>query len=100
MKVLDKTKKLLTNGEFNSICKNAISFKAKNKISKFCADSIDAEKSSILRSELSKFGLKEFEIVNLINIKPKGLVHLQIVIEEMSERLSEDQMKSILSLFK
>lgn len=101
MKVLVKTKKLLTNGEFLDIfTKSTTLDDNKRKVLNFCANALDTEKSQFLRSELSKFDLKEFEIINLINIKPKSLVHLQIVIEEMSERLNEAQMNEILNLFK
>ena len=101
MKVLIKTKKLLTNGQFLDIfIKSNSDAKNKDKILNFCSNSFDSEKSQLLKSELLKFDLKEFEIINLINIRPKSLIHLQLVIEEMSERLSEEQMNEILNLFK
>lgn len=101
MQILKKTKKLLTNGEFLDILLESMpsSGKVRAKLTNFCCNSLNSDKSDKLKTELAKFGLKEFEIVNLINIRPKGLVHLQIIIEEMSERLSEDQMNKILTLF-
>lgn len=101
MKVLSKCKKLLTNGEFLDILNqsNIPSSKAKSKLINFCAESLNTEQCQFLRMKLAEFDLFEFEIVNLINIKPKGLIHLQLVIEEMSERFTEEQMNQILSLF-
>ena len=52
-----------------------------------------------VRSELGEMGLTEFEICNLINIRPKSLVCLQVVVDEMVDRLSSEQMSRILALF-
>ena len=49
---------------------------------------------------LRPFGLSDFEICNLVNIRPVSLACLQTIIEEMTERLSEEQMEQILEMFR
>lgn len=104
MKILNRAKKLLTNSEAlamvsDSATLTAVDSKVRSKMRSFCANAVDVQKCVLLRNELAKFGLTEFEIVNLINVMPKGLVHLQNIIEEMVDRLTEEQMTEILELF-
>lgn len=101
MKILTRNKKLLTNGEFLEIISESTTklTRTKAKLVDFCSNSLDSQKCTLLREKLRDYGLTEFEAVNLINLKPKGLVHLQIGIEEMVDRLSEVQMNEILLLF-
>lgn len=92
-------KELLTKSEVKELMQSSTQ-KIRHKTMKFCSDTYTKEQVCYLKNELRKFGLKEFEIVNLIDLKPTGLVHLDIVIEEMSERFDDKGMQSILELFK
>lgn len=103
MKILNRAKKLLTNSEALAMISGdtepvVMDCKVRSRICSFCAGSVSLEKCVFLRKELAKFKLTEFEIVNLINVMPKGLVHLQNIIEEMADRLTEVQMAEILEL--
>lgn len=102
MKILNKAKKLLTNSEALAMVSDdaAVDSKVLSSMRSFCSGSADPRRCIVLRRELAKFGLTEFEVVNLINVMPKGLVHLQNIIEEMVDRLTEDQMAEILRLLK
>ncbi|KAI5151611.1 hypothetical protein ENBRE01_2257 [Enteropsectra breve] len=51
------------------------------------------------KEELRAMGLTEFEAVNVLNIKPTNLVFLQLIIEDMTERLSEAQLNAIINMF-
>lgn len=101
MIVRNRTKALLSKGDVKSILEDSKNchHKMKAKIMNHCAGCYDKEESDLLRKKLSKYGLTEFEIVNMIDTKPNGLVHLQNIIEEMTERLTEDQMQEIVDIF-
>jgi len=47
---------------------------------------------------LRSIKLTEFEICNILDFKPKKLVFLQLIIEEMTDRLQKEQMEHILEL--
>ncbi len=101
MHVRKSVKKLLTKGETVEMMEHVskISPKVKTRILKFCSGSFSMEKIDKIKSKLSAFGLKDFEIINLIDIKPTGLVHLQTIIEEMAERFDDEHMEGILNVF-
>lgn len=86
MKVLKKVVKLVTNAEATG-CANGHS------------ESTNPQRESVF-TELRTMGLTPFEICNLINIKPKNLVCLQVIVDDMLDRLSEEQMNRILETFK
>ncbi|KAM0676592.1 hypothetical protein BDAP_002801 [Binucleata daphniae] len=48
---------------------------------------------------LREMNLTEFEIYQLIDLKPKTLLCLQLVIEEMEERYSKEKLEEILTMF-
>lgn len=101
MRILNRAKKLLTNSEVLAMVSDstsAMDSKTRSRIHRFCAGSVDPQKCALLRRELARLGLTEFETVNLINIMPKGLVHLQNIVEEMVGRLTDKQMAEILGL--
>lgn len=101
MKIVgNKTPVMLTNAEaFQMIPEDtpeeikSVFFKSSNAL-------CNIDKINQLKINLSKFKLSEFEIVSLINIMPVGLVHLQNIIEDMVDRLTENEMQEILDLMK
>lgn len=97
-----RVKKLLTKEEVRELSEqvSTIQIQMKKKIAQFCASTYTAEQAIFIRKELAKLGLKEFEVINLIDTKPKELVYLHNVIEKVTERLDECQMQDILELFK
>ncbi|ELA41331.1 uncharacterized protein VICG_01571 [Vittaforma corneae ATCC 50505] len=101
MLVRKGVKQLLTKGEARELLEKApgVSQRVKHRIVQFCSDSCSGEQAGSMKAELSRFGLTEFEMVNLIDTRPSGLVHLQSIVEEMAERLDGDQMQSILDVF-
>lgn len=101
MIIRNRAKALLTKGDVKIMVENSKNCpqKMKSKILNHCTGCYDKDRSDTLRIELSKYGLTEFEIINMIDTKPNGLVHLQNIIEEMLERLTEDQMQEIVNLF-
>lgn len=51
------------------------------------------------KEDLRGMGLTEFEAVQLVNICPRTVLDVHVVVEEMEERLDESQVCKILSLF-
>ncbi|KAM0681060.1 hypothetical protein GINT2_000843 [Glugoides intestinalis] len=98
MIITKRVKKLLTKGEAIELSQHCLQ-KVKSMLLNFCSGCYTKEQILKLREELAVFGLMEFEIVNLIDIKPTGLIHLQLVIEEMAERLDEEKMEKIIEIF-
>lgn len=66
-------------------------------LTEYCKDSF---KTTELRKELEKRKLYEFEIQQLLSFKPKSLLCLQLVIDEMEERFSIEELNEILNLYK
>lgn len=71
----------------------------KHEIIKNMTCVIDYEKILDIKTVLKKMKLFEFEISQLIDIWPKSLLCLQLVLEEMEERYTEEQLITILNLF-
>lgn len=100
MKILNKKKILLTNAEALKFLPEDISANIKAKFSLLQNSDSSLDKIENIKNSLKKYDLTEFEIVNLINIRPKGLVNLQNIIEEMVDRLTETQMLEIIDILK
>ncbi|KAI4291117.1 hypothetical protein PAPHI01_0391 [Pancytospora philotis] len=49
---------------------------------------------------LKELGLTEFEAYNIVNVRPANLACLQVIVEEMVDRLSEEQMAEVLEIVK
>ncbi|EQB60075.1 dna-directed rna polymerase ii 16kda polypeptide [Vairimorpha apis BRL 01] len=62
-----------------------------DKLHLFCKNGIEVD-----RMYLKNKGLSEFEIIQILNIKPTQIIDLQLVIEEMEERYNEDELNDIL----
>ncbi|KAF7684621.1 hypothetical protein TCON_0164 [Astathelohania contejeani] len=72
----------------------------KHYIQEYCADAPPLEVVKEIKEELGRMELTQFEIYQLIEIWPQTLLCLQLVIEEMEERFNENELFSILELFK
>lgn len=82
MRVVERTSRILTAEEADQI----ISGKSIEE-----CQTIDRKKS-----ELRTAGLSEFEVYNLLNVRPKTLAVLQTIIEEMTDRFTAKQLEEIL----
>lgn len=96
MKILKKNIKFYSNLEMCQILKNE-SGKFTDLVKKFCKS--DTYKHEIYDALKSK-QLTEFEIIQLINISPSHIIDLALVIEEVEERYTEDELNDILEIFK
>lgn len=71
----------------------------KYTITEYCKDSLDITACENIKAQLLEKGLFEFEIYQLLDNPPKTLLCLQLVVEEMEERYTEEELNNILSLF-
>ncbi|ADM11557.1 uncharacterized protein Eint_051100 [Encephalitozoon intestinalis ATCC 50506] len=69
------------------------------KVRLFCTFSMTRDKAGKVREALMNMGLTEFESIQLIDLNPRSIVCLQLVIEDMEERFSEGDLFKILGLF-
>lgn len=95
MKIIKKNIKFYTNQEMRNILQNE-SNKFTEEVKIFCGDT---EIPDNLKSLLKNKCLSEFEIIQLININPKQILDLQLIIEEMEERYVEFELNEILKMF-
>jgi DNA-directed RNA polymerase subunit F len=95
MKVLKKNVKFYTNQEIKNILENEFN-KFTEEVKSFCGDTKAVDN---LRGLLKGKGLAEFEIIQLMNINPKQILDLQLIIEEMEERYTEADCNEILKMF-
>lgn len=51
------------------------------------------------KQQLLGMGLTEFESIQLLDFSPKSILCLQLVLEDMDERFSEEDLLAILGLF-
>jgi hypothetical protein len=63
----------------------------------YCKDTIT---DPGLKRRLLAAKLAEFEAIQLIDSPPKNILCLQLVIEEMEERFSEEELNGMLELFR
>lgn len=91
MRILKKNVKFLTNVEALKMIKDSETLEP---LKDYSIDEIEFKKT-----KLKELGLYEFEIIQLINLIPKQILHLQLVIEEMEERFDEDTLEKILKIF-
>lgn len=50
------------------------------------------------KEKLLSFGITEFEAVQLLNSPPKKILDLYVIVEELEERLTDENIAEILSL--
>ncbi|KAG0432093.1 hypothetical protein DMUE_5520 [Dictyocoela muelleri] len=65
-------------------------------IKQYCGEPF---KTDELKAKLETKNLFEFEIQQLLKIKPRNLLCLQLIIDEMEERFSIDELNEILSFY-
>ncbi|KHN70492.1 RNA pol Rpb4 domain-containing protein [Ordospora colligata] len=58
-------------------------------------DSIDRAKHTLQQMKLTAF-----EAIQLINIIPTSILSLQLIIEDMDDRFSEEELEQILDIFR
>lgn len=54
------------------------------------------EKIAEFRTEMQKLKLKDPEIFMMVNDPPTSLLHIQLLVEDSEERLTEDQVTEVL----
>lgn len=89
MRIVRKVVRLVTDSEAGALAGRDVA-----------AEKYDACRVDSLAAALKTLGLTDFEICNVINVRPRSLACLQTIIDEMAERLSEDQMNGILEMLR
>ncbi len=84
MKAIKRVVKLLTNNEAFALMKKC---------------KYEDKSEEMVFKELQDMGLTKFEIYNVINIRPTSYVCLQTIVEEIDDRLNEEQINRIISFF-
>ena len=69
------------------------------KVLSYCRPPPDMAAAPQAKQTLMEIGLTEFESIQLLDFNPKSILCLQLVIEDMDERFSEDDLLRILGLF-
>ncbi|EPR79128.1 RNA polymerase III subunit C17 [Spraguea lophii 42_110] len=98
MKIVEDKNDFLTNNEILEIfgkmkeSKNTILETMRYSVNLYCS-----EPSNIV--DLEKYNLYPLEKFQLLNNNPKSLLCLQLIIEEMEERFTEEELEEILNLF-
>ncbi|RVD93278.1 RNA polymerase III subunit C17 [Tubulinosema ratisbonensis] len=96
MKILKNTQQFLTKHEMHKLLAENEHKGEENEetikylMKEYCKD----EKDSLgIKEKLSSLNLFPFEIFQLINFRPKNLLTLQLIIEEMEERFIRRRFK-------
>lgn len=103
MKIIKDSQQFLTKHEMHKLLSNIKTKGEENEetikylMKEYCKEEKD---TSDLRNEFINKGLYPFEVYQLINFMPKDLLTLQLIIEEMEERFTEEDLNYILELFK
>lgn len=69
------------------------------KVQLYCTSSMTKDQALGIKQALINIGLTEFEAIQLLDFNPKSIVCLQLVIEDMEERFTEEALLRILDLF-
>lgn len=69
-------------------------------VSFYCRSSMCKGRALEIKKALMEIGLTEFEAIQVIDCSPKTFLCLQLVVEEMEERFSEEELLEVLDLFK
>lgn len=105
MKVLHKENRLTTISEVLEIfsthptAESEVEKTVAYTIKNYCSSALNLQKAIDIENELVHIGLFPLEVCQIIDMQPKSLLDLQIVIEDMEDRYSIDQLDRILYLF-
>lgn len=103
MKVCKKSIKFLTKSEALDIL-SSTGHEPRSKfiesVLSYCKGSVDGTRALEIKETLLGIGLTEFEAIQLIDCSPRSFLCLQLVIEEMEDRFSDEDLTKILGLFK
>lgn len=102
MKIHRETIRLLTKAEALETISESIGRAGSallENVSAYCADALGRDRALKIKQQLMDAGLMEFEAVQLVDSRPRSLLCLQLVIEEMEDRFSEDNLQKMLRLF-
>ncbi|KAM0675411.1 hypothetical protein GVAV_001238 [Gurleya vavrai] len=105
MKILNKKVKFLSKSNVQQILHEKPKSNNENQetikmtVLEYCLNSQYSKSEDLIIEKLKFYELTEFEIYQLIDLKPKSLLCLQLVIEEMEERFDENKLNSILEIF-
>lgn len=69
----------------------------KHLVLEYCRDAFDA---NAVEARLREAGLFEFEIYQLLDACPQSLLTLQLIIDEMEERYSQEELENIIEMFR
>lgn len=104
MQILSKDTRLTTNSEMKSILSGSNSYDTSETtktmtftIKKYVESSLDNVFE--IEMKLKQMGLYPLEVAQIIDMKPKCLLDLQLAIEEMEERYDLETLNSILEMF-
>ncbi|KAF9764507.1 hypothetical protein NGRA_0504 [Nosema granulosis] len=97
MKIIKKNVQFLTNTEAKNLLEKLGDLD--ESVMRYCTNDMAYDKIEIKKAELKEIGLYEFEIIQLLNLLPKQILDLQLVIEEMEERFDEFSLDKILNIF-
>ncbi|EJW05042.1 hypothetical protein EDEG_00823 [Edhazardia aedis USNM 41457] len=105
MKKNDKKPKVKCKAEVLNSLKNREYYETEETmcvskaIEEYCEECVPFEKIKFIKAELRAKKLFDIEIYQLLELWPKSLLCLQLVIEEMEERYTEEELNYILMLF-
>lgn len=102
MKILPNTQRFITKHELKELLKelkskgNQDEETIKYLMKEECKDEKDC---SVIKEELFRLNLFPFEVYQLLEHKPKNLLILQLIIDEMEERYDDETLNYIINLF-
>ncbi|KAM0686556.1 hypothetical protein COBT_002219 [Conglomerata obtusa] len=105
MKIISTDFKFCTKEEIKEFLTNKPNTNDENQetikqtVLEYCNQEQQSLPTYYILERLIEKGLTQFEAYQLVDIQPKTLLCLQLIIEEMEERYSEVQLQEILSLF-
>ncbi|KAH9412249.1 putative RNA polymerase [Ordospora pajunii] len=70
------------------------------KVQEYSSSPLSQENTSRTKKTLQEMKLTTFEAIQLINIIPESILSLQLIIEDMDDRFTEDKLEQILRLFR
>ncbi|KAK1348856.1 putative subunit Rpb4 of RNA polymerase [Hamiltosporidium tvaerminnensis] len=106
MKIIKSVVKFLTRSDVYIFLNQSVPTKDQTtetlryNVLEYCSDTLPKDRIEYIVEQLKNKNLMEIEIYMLIDQPPKSLLDLQLIIEEMEERYSEEELHQILMLFR